>query len=70
MGFIEAIEHGVGRQAEKDFLPIQAGNVPATYADASELGGGAGFQPATLVSEGIARFVFWYREYFDHISHV
>jgi UDP-glucuronate 4-epimerase len=45
-------------------LPIQAGDVPATYADVDDLMQDVGFQPATPIEEGIARFVAWYREYY------
>jgi UDP-glucuronate 4-epimerase len=64
MDFIEAIEHALGRTARKNFLPLQDGDVPATYADVSELSAWTGFQPATPVRDGVARFVHWYRNYF------
>ena len=64
MSFIEAIESAVGREAQKNFLPLQDGDVPATYADVEELAQWTGFRPATPVFEGIQRFVAWYREYF------
>ncbi|MBX3604267.1 MAG: NAD-dependent epimerase [Piscinibacter sp.] len=64
MAFIEAIEAAIGRPARKEFLPLQDGDVPATYADVSELEAWTGFRPATPVSQGIARFVQWYRDYF------
>ena len=64
MDFIEAIEHALGRTASKNFLPLQDGDVPATYADVSELSAWTGFQPATPVRDGVARFVYWYRNYF------
>ena len=64
MAFIEAIEAAVGRPAKKNFLPMQSGDVPATFADVSELGRWTGFKPGTPVAEGVARFVAWYREYF------
>ena len=62
--FIEVLEKCLGRQAEKRLLPIQAGDVPATYADVDDLMRDVGFQPATPIEEGIARFVAWYREYY------
>jgi UDP-glucuronate 4-epimerase len=62
--FIEVVEKCLGRQAEKRLLPIQAGDVPATYADVEDLTHDVGFQPATPIEEGIARFVAWYREYY------
>ena len=64
MSFIEAIEQALGREAKKNFLPLQDGDVPATFADVSELGQWTGFRPATPVREGVARFVAWYRGYF------
>ena len=64
MEFIEAIEDAIGRPAQKEFLPLQDGDVPATYADVSELEAWTGFRPRTPVREGIARFVQWYRDYF------
>jgi UDP-glucuronate 4-epimerase len=64
MDFIEAIEACVGRAAQKNFLPLQDGDVPATYADVSELTQWTGFKPATPIRDGVARFVSWYRDYF------
>ena len=64
MGFIEAIERALGREAKKNFLPLQDGDVPATFADVSELGAWTGFRPRTSVSDGVNRFVAWYRDYF------
>ncbi len=65
MDFIEAIEVAVGHPAEKRFLPLQDGDVPATFADVSELAEWTGFRPATPVAEGVGAFVRWYREYFQ-----
>ncbi|GLI39677.1 NAD-dependent epimerase [Geobacter hydrogenophilus] len=62
--FIETIEKCIGKTAEKNFLPIQAGDVPATYADVDDLMNDVGFKPATPIGEGIRRFVEWYREYY------
>jgi UDP-glucuronate 4-epimerase len=64
MEFIDAIEAAVGKPAKKNFLPLQDGDVPATFADVSELTAWTGFKPAMPVTEGIGRFVRWYREYF------
>ena len=63
MRMIEVIEQAVGRPAEKDMMPIQPGDVPATYADVDDLIRDVGFQPKTPIEEGIGRFVDWYREY-------
>ncbi len=64
MDFIEAIEKALGRIIEKEFLPLQAGDVPATYADVADLVEDLDYQPATPVQEGIDRFVAWYREFY------
>jgi UDP-glucuronate 4-epimerase len=63
--FIEVLEDRIGKKAEKNFLPMQPGDVPATYADIDELTRDAGFAPATSLEEGIGRFVEWYRTYYD-----
>ncbi|WP_323000945.1 NAD-dependent epimerase [Denitromonas sp.] len=65
MDYIGAIESALGMEAKKNFLPMQDGDVPATYADTSELNAWTGFQPGTPVKEGVARFVAWYRGYFS-----
>ena len=65
MDFIGAIEQAVGREAIKEFLPLQDGDVPATHADVEELAAWTGFRPAMPVPEGIRRFVAWYREYYQ-----
>lgn len=62
--FIETLEKKLGRKAEKKFLPIQPGDVPATYAATDALLSWTGFSPRTSVSEGIERFVEWYRSYY------
>lgn len=64
MEFIEMLEHNLNKKAEKNFLPIQAGDVPATYADVDDLEKEAGFKPATSIETGIRKFVEWYREYY------
>ncbi|WP_431099884.1 NAD-dependent epimerase [Roseateles noduli] len=65
MDFIGAIEQAVGREAVKEFLPLQDGDVPATHADVEELAAWTGFRPAMPVPEGIRRFVAWYRDYYQ-----
>ncbi len=65
MDFIEAIESAVGRIAQKNFLPLQDGDVPATFADVTELTAWTGFKPGTPVREGVGRFVQWYRDYYS-----
>jgi len=65
MDFIQAIESALGQQAEKNFLPMQAGDVPSTYADVTDLMADVDFKPDTPLKEGIQRFVSWYRNYYD-----
>ena len=64
MDFIATLEGHLGRKAKKNFLPLQAGDVPATFADVDDLMADVGFKPATPIAEGIGRFVAWYREYY------
>ena len=64
MDFIEAIEAECGRPAIRNYMPMQTGDVPATWADAGLLKALTGYAPQTGVREGIARFVAWYREYY------
>jgi UDP-glucuronate 4-epimerase len=64
MYFIEVLEKALGRKAEKKLLPLQPGDVPATYADIEDLTRAVGFTPATPIEEGIPRFVKWYREFY------
>jgi len=62
--FIEVLETKLGRKAQLELLPLQPGDVPATYADVDDLIRDTGFQPRTSIEEGIGRFVDWYREYY------
>lgn len=64
MAFIACIERTTGREASKRLLPMQAGDVPATYASTRALQDWVGFAPATPLAEGIERFVRWYREHY------
>ncbi|BBP05719.1 NAD-dependent epimerase [Sulfuriferula plumbiphila] len=64
MTFIETIERAAGRPAVKNFLPMQAGDVVATYADVADLKRDVGFEPKTPLAEGIEKFVAWYRSYY------
>ena len=63
MAYIEALEQALGKTAQKNFLPLQDGDVPATHADTAELERATGFSPATPVAEGVRHFVDWYRSY-------
>jgi len=62
--FIELLEQHLGRTVEKNLLPMQPGDVPDTWADVSALRRDVGYAPSTLIEEGVARFVEWYRGYF------
>ncbi len=62
--FIEIIEDSMGKKAVKNFLPMQPGDVPATYADAGDLMRDAGFKPSTPLEEGLKKFVEWYKGYY------
>ena len=64
MDFIAAIEAATGRRAEKRFMEMQLGDVPATWADASLLRQLTGYAPRTGVAEGVREFVAWYRDYY------
>ncbi|MCX7251932.1 MAG: NAD-dependent epimerase [Burkholderiales bacterium] len=66
MDFVGTIEQAVGHEADKRMLPAQPGDVEATFADTSALRDWIGFQPATPLKEGVARFVDWYRGYYGH----
>jgi UDP-glucuronate 4-epimerase len=61
--FIATLEKALGKQARKNLLPMQPGDIPATYADVDDLMRDVGFRPATPIEQGIQRFVDWYREY-------
>ncbi len=62
--FIEVLENALGRKADKKLLPMQPGDVPATYADIDNLTHEVGFKPTTPIEVGIPRFVKWYREFY------
>jgi UDP-glucuronate 4-epimerase len=64
LDFIGCIEAALGKQAEKRLLPLQDGDVPATYANTDALNDWVGFVPGTSVQDGIGRFVAWYRSYY------
>ena len=65
MRYIEVLEECLGRTADKNLLPLQPGDVPDTYADSQSLVDAVGYQPATPVEEGVARFVEWYVDYYQ-----
>jgi len=64
MHFIACIEKALGREAKKNFLPLQPGDVPKTYANVDALVADVGFKPATPIEDGIAKFIAWYRSYY------
>ena len=64
LDFIAVLENCLGRKAEKRLLPMQAGDVPETFADVDDLIRDVGFRPSTPITTGIARFVEWYRSYY------
>ncbi|PPS39152.1 NAD-dependent epimerase [Chroococcidiopsis sp. TS-821] len=64
MKFIEIIETALGKKAQKNFLPMQPGDVPATYADVEDLMTDVGFKPNTSIEEGMHKFIQWYIEYY------
>jgi UDP-glucuronate 4-epimerase len=64
MEFVTAIEDALGMKAQKRYLPMQPGDVPATWADVDDLMRETGFRPSTPIGEGVRRFVEWYREYY------
>jgi UDP-glucuronate 4-epimerase len=65
MRYIEVLEECLGTQAEKNLLPLQAGDVPATYADVADLVRDVNYKPDMSIEQGIANFVDWYRGYYD-----
>ena len=63
--FIEVLEKTIGREAIKNYMDMQMGDVPATYADIDDLSRDVGFEPKTSIEEGIQRFIDWYRDYYN-----
>ncbi|MFO7817682.1 MAG: NAD-dependent epimerase [Thermodesulfobacteriota bacterium] len=63
MHFIQCIEDQLGKKAQKNYLPLQPGDVPETYANVDDLIRDTGYKPGTPVEEGIAAFIKWYKEY-------
>lgn len=64
LAYIDALEHALGRKAQRRMLPMQAGDVTATYADIENLRTAVGFAPSTPVAEGVRRFVAWYLDHY------
>ncbi|NEX19427.1 NAD-dependent epimerase [Thiorhodococcus mannitoliphagus] len=65
MEYISVLEERLGKKAEMELLPLQPGDVPDTYADVEDLARDTGYHPRTPVAEGIARFVDWYRDFYQ-----
>ncbi len=65
MKYIALLEQHLGREAQKNLLPLQLGDVPDTWADVEDLVADVGYRPETPVEEGIKRFVDWYAEYYN-----
>ncbi|MHC4232995.1 MAG: NAD-dependent epimerase [Planctomycetota bacterium] len=65
MDFIEAIEQALGKKAQKNMMPIQPGDVPATWADVDDLVEDLDYQPNTAVQEGVQRFIDWYKDFYQ-----
>jgi len=65
MDFIEAIENKLGKTAKKNFLPLQAGDVPETYANVEDLFRDIDFKPETTIQEGVNKFIDWYLDYYE-----
>lgn len=63
--FIDAIEYELQKKAIRNYMPMQTGDVPATWADASLLNNITGYKPQTEIRDGVSRFVAWYRDYYD-----
>jgi UDP-glucuronate 4-epimerase len=65
MDFIEAIEKSLGKVPEKNFMPLQAGDVPATWANVEDLVKDLDYSPSTDISTGVNKFVKWYLDYYQ-----
>jgi UDP-glucuronate 4-epimerase len=63
--FIEVIEQQLGKKATKNFLPLQDGDVPETYADVNDLMREIDFKPETPIETGVSKFIQWYKEYYQ-----
>lgn len=66
MDFVEALEKAIGVEAKKEYLPMQAGDVPRTYADVSELMKDFDFKPDTSIEDGLGAFAKWFLEYYGY----
>jgi UDP-glucuronate 4-epimerase len=64
MHMIEVLERNLGKTAVKNFLPMQPGDVPATYADVDDLMRDVGFKPTTSIEDGLKQFTDWYQAFY------
>ena len=64
MDFIHAIEQEIGKKAQINYLPLQIGDVPVSFASATELEEAVGYKPATSVAYGMKQFLNWFRDYY------
>ena len=64
--YIEVIEECTGRKAEMNLMPLQPGDVPDTYADVTDLVADVDYRPSTPIETGVARFVDWFRDYYEY----
>jgi len=67
MHFIEVLEQALGQKAEKEYLPMQLGDVYQTYADVTDLQKDFDFKPETTIEEGLGKFAVWYKKYYDGV---
>jgi len=65
LDYIKELEINLGKEAKKEFLPIQPGDVPDTYADISDLSDELGYKPSTSVAEGVKNFCQWFKKYYE-----
>ena len=65
MEYVEALERALNKKAKKNFLPLQPGDVPDTYANVDILQKKFNYKPTTSVIEGVKKFVEWYKEYYQ-----
>ena len=68
MDYIGALEKALGKTAKKEFLPLQPGDVPDTYADVKDLVKQFNYKPSTTIEEGIKNFISWYRKYYKTMN--
>jgi UDP-glucuronate 4-epimerase len=66
LDYLDALEAALGKKAERRYLPMQPGDVPATFADTSRLTEWTGYEPGTAIRSGIERFVTWYLKSYAH----